>query len=66
VYASWNTFYATALVRVFPSPIVLGSYLNLAMAACALALVIVAVTRRQMGYGKEAGTVSVQAAAAVR
>jgi hypothetical protein len=66
VYGSWNAFYATALVRVFPSPIVFGSYLDLAMAACGLALAIVAVTRRQMSYGKEAGTVSVQAAAAVR
>ncbi len=66
VHASWNTFYAAVLVRLFPSPIVLGSYLNLAIAACALALVIVAATRGQMGYRKEIDTVSVQAAAVAR
>jgi CAAX protease family protein len=50
VHASWNTFYAAALVQLFPSPIVLGSYLNLTIAAGALALVLIAATRGRMGY----------------
>jgi membrane protease YdiL (CAAX protease family) len=66
VHASWNTFYAVALVQFFPSPIVLGSYLNLTIAACALALVLIAATRGRMGYCKEAETVSDQAAAVAR
>lgn len=49
VHASWNTFYAVALVQLFPSPIVLGSYLNLTIAAGALALVLIAATRGRMG-----------------
>ena len=35
VHASWNTFYATSLIRLFPTPAVLGSYSNLTIAACA-------------------------------
>jgi uncharacterized protein len=62
VHASWNTFYSAALIRLFHSPIVLGSYLNLAIAACALALVLIAATRRRMGYRKT-DTVFDQAAA---
>jgi len=50
VHASWNTFYAVALVQLFSSLIVLGSYLNLTIAAGALALVLIAATRRRMGY----------------
>jgi membrane protease YdiL (CAAX protease family) len=50
VHASWNTFYSAALIRLFHSPIVLGSYLNLAIAACALALLLIASTRGRMGY----------------
>ena len=42
VHASWNTFYSAALVQLFRSPAVLGNYLNLMMAACALAVVLVA------------------------
>jgi membrane protease YdiL (CAAX protease family) len=58
VHASWNTFYAAALVQLFPSPIVLGSYLNLTIAACALALVLIAVTRGRMGYHRETAMIS--------
>ena len=54
VHASWNTFYAAALIQVFPAPAVLGSYLNLTMAAWALALVLIAVTRGQLGYRPDA------------
>ncbi len=54
VHASWNTFYAAGLVQVFHSPVVLGSYLNLAIAACVLALVITASTWGRMGYREEA------------
>lgn len=57
VHASWNTFYSAVLIRLFHSPIVLGSYLNLAIAACALALVLIATTRGRMGYGEEVATV---------
>jgi uncharacterized protein len=66
VHASWNTFYAVALVQLFPSPTVLGSYFNLTIGACALALVLIAVTRGQMGYYREAETASDQAAAVAR
>ena len=50
VHASWNTFYSAALVQLFPTPSVLGSYLNLTIASCALAIVIVALTRGHLGY----------------
>jgi uncharacterized protein len=50
VHASWNTFYATALVQLFRAPAVLGSYLNLTIAAWALALVLMAATRGRIGY----------------
>jgi uncharacterized protein len=53
-HASWNTFYSTALIGLFPARSVLGSYLNLAIAACALALVLIAVTRGRLGYRPEA------------
>jgi membrane protease YdiL (CAAX protease family) len=56
-HASWNTFYSAVLIRLFHSPIVLGSYLNLAIAACALALVLIAATRGRMGYREEVATV---------
>jgi uncharacterized protein len=62
-HASWNTFYAAALVHLFHSPIVLGSYLNLTIAACALALVLIAATRGRMGYCKDSDTESGQVAA---
>jgi membrane protease YdiL (CAAX protease family) len=52
-HASWNAFYAAALVGLFPEPAVLGSYLNLTIAACALALVLIAVTRGRLGYRPE-------------
>jgi hypothetical protein len=42
---------------MFHSPIVLGSYLNLAIVACALALVLIAATRGRMGYRAEGDTV---------
>jgi uncharacterized protein len=64
VHASWNTFYSAALIRLFYSPIVLGSYLNLAIAACALALVLIAATRSRMGYREEVDTAFDKAAAA--
>jgi membrane protease YdiL (CAAX protease family) len=63
VHASWNTFYAAALVQLFPSSIVLGSYLNLTIAACALALVLIAATRGRMGYRAEVDTVFDETAA---
>ncbi len=50
VHASWNTFYAVCLVRVFRAPAVLGSYLNLTLAASVLALLLIAVTGGQIGY----------------
>jgi membrane protease YdiL (CAAX protease family) len=50
IHASWNTFYSAALIQLFPAPSVLGSYLNLTIAAGALALVIVALTRGRLGY----------------
>jgi hypothetical protein len=53
VHASWNTFYSAALVQLFPAPSVLGSYLNLTIAAWALALVLIAVTRGRLGYQEE-------------
>ena len=63
VHASWNTFYSAALIRLFHSPIVLGSYLNLAIAACALALALIAATRGRMGYREEVDTVFGETAA---
>jgi membrane protease YdiL (CAAX protease family) len=50
VHASWNTFYSAALVQLFPAPSVLGSYVNLTVAAGALALVLVVLTRGRLGY----------------
>ena len=50
VHASWNTFYAAALVQLFRAPAVLGSYLNLTMAAWVLAVLLVAATRGRIGY----------------
>ena len=47
------TFYSAALIQLFPAPSVLGSYLNLMIAAGALALVIVALTRGRLGYQEE-------------
>ena len=53
-HASWNTFYSAALIGLFPVRSVLGSYLNLTIiAACALALVLIAVTRGRLGYRPE-------------
>jgi membrane protease YdiL (CAAX protease family) len=52
-HASWNTFYSAALVQLFPAPSVLGSYLNLTIASCALAVVIVALTGGRLGYQQE-------------
>ena len=63
VHASWNTFYSAALIRLFHSPIVLGSYANLAIAACALALVLIAVTLGRLGYREEIDTVFDETAA---
>jgi uncharacterized protein len=56
VHASWNTFYATSLIRLFPAPAVLGSYSNLTIGACALALVLIAATRGRLGCQNEADT----------
>jgi len=66
VHASWNTFYAVALVQLFRAPAVLGTYLNLMMAAWALAVVLVAATRGRMGYRPEADAVLDETAAAPR
>jgi membrane protease YdiL (CAAX protease family) len=54
VHASWNTFYATGLIRLFPTPAVLGSYSNLTVAACVLALALIAATRGRLGCQDEA------------
>jgi uncharacterized protein len=56
VHASWNTFYAVCLVRVFRAPAVLGSYLNLTLAATVLALVLIVATRGQIGYRADSAT----------
>ena len=56
VHASWNTFYVTSLIRLFPTPAVLGSYSSLTMAACALAFVLIAATRGRMGCQNETDT----------
>jgi hypothetical protein len=58
IHASWNTFYAVSLIRLFPTPTVLGSYSNLTIAAWILALVLIAVTRGRMGCPAEADTLS--------
>jgi uncharacterized protein len=50
VHASWNTFYSAALIQLFPAPSVLGSYLNLTIAAGAVAVVLIALTRGRLGY----------------
>ena len=63
VHASWNTFYATSLIRLFPSPAVLGSYSNLTIAACALALVLIAATRGRMGCQTKTDTLLKETAA---
>jgi uncharacterized protein len=62
VHASWNTFYATSLIRLFPTPAVLGSYSNLTIGACALALVLIAATRGRLGCQNEADTPPKEAA----
>jgi hypothetical protein len=51
-HATWNTFYSAAIVEVFPASAVVGSYLNLTIAAWAL--VIIAVTRGRLGYRAQA------------
>lgn len=53
VHASWNAFYGAALVQLFPAPSVLDSYLNLTIAWCALAVVIVALTGGRLGYQQD-------------
>ncbi len=53
-HASWNTFYSAALIGLFPVRSVLGSYLNLTIAAGAMALVIILLTRGRLGYRPEA------------
>jgi uncharacterized membrane protein len=53
-HASWNTFYSAALIGLFPVRSVLGSYLNLAIAACVLALVLVVLTQGRLGYAPQA------------
>src|SRR5215204_3295195 len=52
-HASWNTFYSAALIQLFPAASVLGSYLNLTIAAGALSLLVVALTRSRLGYREE-------------
>jgi hypothetical protein len=55
VHASWHTFYSATLIALFPAPSVLGSYLNLTVAAGVLALMLVAVTRGHLNYRQEEG-----------
>jgi uncharacterized protein len=62
VHASWNTFYATSLIRLFPSPAVLGSYSNLTIAAWALALVLIVATRGRLGCQNEVDMLPKEAA----
>jgi len=57
-HASWNTFYVAALVGLFPAPAVLGTYLNLTIAAGVLALVLIVLTKGRLGYRREAEAVS--------
>jgi CAAX protease family protein len=52
-HASWDTFYSAALIGLFPVQSVLGSYLNLTIAAWVLALVLIALTRGRLGYRPE-------------
>ncbi len=52
-HASWNTVYSAALIGLFPARSVLGSYLNLTIASCVLALVLIAVTRGRLGYRQD-------------
>jgi hypothetical protein len=52
-HASWNTFYSASLIGIFPAPAVMGSYLNLLIGGGALALVLIALTRGQLGYRGE-------------
>jgi hypothetical protein len=52
-HASWNTFYSAALIGIFPAPTVKGSYLNPLIGGLALALVLIALTREQLGYRGE-------------
>jgi hypothetical protein len=54
MHASWNTFYAASLIRLFPTPAVVGSYSNLTIAAWTLALVLIASTRGRVGCQAEA------------
>ncbi len=53
-HASWNAFYSAALIGLFPVRSVLGSYLNLTIAAGVMALVIIVLTRGRLGYHPEA------------
>ena len=53
-HASWNTLYSAALIGLFPARSVLGSYVNLTIASCALALVLIALTRGRLSYRPEA------------
>jgi uncharacterized protein len=53
-HVSWNTFYSAALIGLFPVRSVLGSYLNLTIAARVLTLVLIALTRGRLGYTPEA------------
>ena len=55
-HASWNTFYTAALIGLFPAPAVLGSYINLTIAAVAMALVLIVVTRGRLGYRPDNAT----------
>jgi uncharacterized membrane protein len=52
-HASWNTFYSAALIGIFPAPAVMGSYLNLLIGGWVLALVLIVLTRGQLGYRGE-------------
>lgn len=62
VHASWNTFYAKSLIRLFPTRAVLGSYSNLTIGACALALVLILATRGRLGCQNQADTLPRDAA----
>jgi hypothetical protein len=57
-----GTRFMPALVQLFRAPAVLGSYLNLTMAAWVLALVLVAATRGRIGYRPEVDMVFIGAA----
>lgn len=65
-HASWNTFYSAALIKIFPAPAVVGSYLNLLIAGWVLVLVLIVLTRGRLGYREGADAAPADATLAPR